>query len=66
MLAVLCAMTVSAANAQGNGNGGVGNGNGNGNLNHLAATPELDSVLLFGASLAGAAGYAALRLRARR
>src|SRR5258707_82202 len=51
----------------GNGNGGVGNGNGNGNLKHLlAATPELDSMLLFGTGIAGAAGYAALRLKSRR
>ena len=53
--------------AGGNGNGGVGNGNGNGNLKHLlAATPELDSMLLFGTGILGAAGYAALRLRSRR
>jgi len=64
------AFTAGAAGAQGNGNGngGGGSGNGNGNLKHelVSATPELDSLVLFGTGLAGAAGYAALRLRARR
>jgi hypothetical protein len=32
----------------------------------LSATPELDSLLLFGTGLAGVAGYGALRWRARR
>jgi hypothetical protein len=32
----------------------------------LTATPELDSIVLFGTGLAGAAGYALTRIRARR
>jgi hypothetical protein len=50
-----------------NGNGGRGNGNGNGNSPPtLSATPELNSLALFGTSAAGMAGYALLRLRAAR
>jgi hypothetical protein len=72
LIATVGAMSVTAANAQGQGNGNdqsqQGNGgDGNGNLKHLlAATPELDSMLLFGTGIAGAAGYAALRVRSRR
>jgi hypothetical protein len=32
----------------------------------VSATPELDSAVLFGTGLLGAAGYGLLRLRARR
>ena len=32
----------------------------------FSATPELDSVVLFGAGLTGLGGYALMRLRARR
>ncbi|MBV9896331.1 MAG: hypothetical protein JO020_19370 [Chloroflexi bacterium] len=50
--------------------GNVPNGNAYGHLkNHpvdLAATPELDSLVLFGTGLAGVAGYGALRWRMRR
>jgi hypothetical protein len=48
------------------GGGGVlGNGNGT-PLPTADATPELDSLLLFGAGLSGLGGYALTRLRARR
>jgi hypothetical protein len=51
------------ASAQQNGQGQNNNGQGN----HLiASTPELDSVILLGSSLAGVAGYALLRRRARK
>ena len=59
-------------NGQRNGNGqGNGNGNGNGNTSAqisgvLAATPELDSLLLFGTAIAGGVGYLSLRRRASR
>ena len=63
-------MTTSAALAapggNGNGNGGNGNGNGNSNPPSVAATPELDSLVLFGTGAAGIASYALLRVRARR
>ena len=64
-------MTTSAALAapggNGNGNGSTnGNGNGNSNPPSVAATPELDSLVLFGTGAAGIASYALLRVRARR
>lgn len=46
------------------GGGGVGGGGGGGPV--LAATPELDSLLLFGFGLSGFGGYAFTRFRARR
>ena len=50
----------------GHTNGG-GNGNGNGGgLPSAAETPELSSVLLFGAGAAGMAGYARTRFLASR
>jgi len=60
--------SVTAAHAQQGQNGTNQNGtNQNGNpQNVLAATPELDSVFLFGSGLIGVVGYAALRRRARR
>ena len=66
----LAIMTTSAAlaapggNGNGNGNGGT-NGNG-GNPPAVSATPELDSLVLFGTGAAGFAGYALMRVRARR
>jgi hypothetical protein len=55
--------------AQTNPNGTAQNGTGqNGtkqNVN-VAATPELDSLVLFGTGAAGVVGYALLRQRARR
>jgi hypothetical protein len=71
---VLTASPIAAApggNGNGNGNGGNsgngGNGNGNGNNPPaLSATPELDSLALFGAGAAGMVGYALMRLRAGR
>ena len=63
----LTASPIAAApggNGNGNGNGGS-NGNG-GNSPVLNATPELDSLALFGAGAAGMVGYALLRLRAVR
>jgi hypothetical protein len=54
----------------GNGNGpGSGGGNsdvGLSNNPNLAATPELGSLALFGSGIAGAAGYAFMRIRAGR
>ena len=44
------------------GGGDLGGGGAPG----VGATPELDSLMLFGSGLAGLAGYAATRLRARR
>src|SRR5712692_3698938 len=67
---VLSASPIAAAGGNGNGNGNSnGNGNGNGNGNDppvLSATPELDSLALFGAGAAGLVGYTLLRLRAGR
>jgi hypothetical protein len=71
---VLTVSPVAAApggNGNGNGNGGSngngGNGNGNGSTPLvLNATPELDSLMLFGAGAAGLASYALMRLRAGR
>jgi hypothetical protein len=48
-------------NLGGGGSGGVGGGGGPG----LGATPELDSLLLFGGGALGLAGYAITRARAR-
>ena len=65
-LALVLTASPSAAAPGGNGNGGNGNG-GNGNdLPGLSATPELDSLALFGAGAAGMVGYALMRLRAAR
>jgi hypothetical protein len=77
--ALLLTASASMASAQGNGNGQGQNQQGtngpNGNAYgywrnnpspSLAATPELDSIVLFGAGLAGVAGYGALRWKARR
>jgi hypothetical protein len=67
--ALLLTASASMASAQGNGNGQGNNGNGNGNGGSqrftLAATPEVDSIVLFGTGLAGVAAYAALRWRTR-
>ena len=65
---VLTASPSAAAQGNGNGNGnGSSNGNGGGNnLPGLSATPELDSLALFGAGAAGMVGYALMRLRAAR
>ena len=65
MLLTASASAVSAQSAT-----GIAHGHRNGNdppeAVPLAATPELDSVLLFGSGLVGLAGYATMRLRARR
>jgi hypothetical protein len=54
----------------GNGNGpGNGGGNSDFGLSHnpnMAQTPELGSLALFGSGVAGAAGYALMRIRAGR
>jgi hypothetical protein len=47
-------------------NTGGGGGGGNGGPPSPAATPELDSLLLFGVGLSGLGGYAVTRFRARR
>jgi len=66
----LMSATPIAAAPGGNGNGnGNGGSNGNGGRNNppsIAATPELDSLALFGAGAIGMAGYALMRLRAGR
>jgi hypothetical protein len=79
--AVILTASASAAYAQagGNGNGnGNNNGNGNGDGNHngngkngdiigsLAATPELDSIVMLGSALLGGAGYIVLKRRTAR
>jgi hypothetical protein len=51
---------VTGSGGGGGGGGGTGTGTGGG------ATPELDSILLFGSGLAGIGGYALMRLRAGR
>ena len=64
LLSAAAASAVSAQSQDGDGQGQDGGGNqGPGNQH---ATPELDSVLLFGSGLAGLASYAALRTRSRR
>ena len=55
----------TAATVIGVGSGGGGGDTGGGGVD-AAATPELDSLLLFGSGLSGLAGYATLRLRSRR
>jgi hypothetical protein len=50
----------------GSGGGGGGGGTGGGGGPGPGATPELDSLILFGSGLAGLAGLARLRFRARR
>ena len=62
--AVLMAATVSIASAQGKPSNLPPGGTPPGLT--MSATPELDSLLLFGTGLAGIAGYGALRWRARR
>lgn len=66
----ICLMSALPAFAAG-GNGGNTNGSsGHENDNppgvSVSATPELDSLALFGAGAVGVAGYALLRLRATR
>jgi Domain of unknown function DUF11 len=56
--------TAATVILSGTGSGGGGGGGGGGVP--PGATPELDSLLLFGSGLSGLAGYAALRLRTRR
>ncbi len=64
-ISLASAMPVAAAPG---GNGGNNNGNsGNGNNPpSVAATPELDSLALFGTGAAGMVGYVLMRVRARR
>ena len=66
-ISLASAMPVAAAPG---GNGGNNNNNNNGNSGvgnpPSAATPELDSLALFGTGAAGMAGYALMRIRARR
>ncbi len=69
-LVALCAslMTAMPALAAPGGNGGNNNGNsGNGNNPPaVSATPELDSLALFGTGAAGMLSYALVRMRARK
>ena len=62
LLVIATASVVSADPGDGIGKGPRGNPPGF----SPAATPELDSLLLFGSGLAGVLGYGALHLRARR
>ena len=65
----LAIMTTNAALAApgGNGNGnGHGSGSGGTNPPTVSATPELDSLVLFGTGAATIMGYALTRVRARR
>ncbi len=68
--ALLCMAAVSTVHAQQNGQSGNGNGNGQGqnqgNGPQWSATPELDSLFLFGAGMLGFGGYALTRIRSRR
>ena len=66
--ALLCMAAVSTVHAQQNGQGGNGNGQGQnqGNGPQWSATPELDSLFLFGAGMLGFGGYALTRIRSRR
>ncbi|HYS28558.1 MAG TPA: hypothetical protein VEQ12_03515 [Candidatus Limnocylindria bacterium] len=59
---------VSTVHAQPNGQGGNGNGQGQnqGDGPQWSATPELDSLFLFGAGMLGFGGYALTRIRSRR
>ncbi len=69
LFAILSVASVSAVSAQsqnGQGQNGSNQGQGNGVHPLISATPELDSLLLFGSGIAGVVGYAALRRRARR
>jgi hypothetical protein len=46
---------------------GIGDGNtGGGGTPDPSATPEMDSLLLFGGGLSGLGGYALMRIRSRR
>jgi hypothetical protein len=70
---LMSASPISAAPGDhGKGNqGSNGNAGGNGNGNafsppSVAATPELDSLALFGTGAMGMAGYALMRIRAGR
>jgi hypothetical protein len=65
-ISLASAMPVAAApggNGGNNNNGNSGNGN---NPPPVAATPELDSLALFGTGAAAMAGYVVMRIRARR
>jgi hypothetical protein len=65
--ALLCMAAVSTVHAQQNGQGGNGQGNQNqGNGPQWSATPELDSLFLFGTGVLGLGGYALTRLRSKR
>jgi hypothetical protein len=66
ILSVSPAAAAPGGNGNGNGNGGNNGTGGNNNPPSFAATPELDSLALFGTGAAGLAGYALMRLRAAR
>ena len=61
LLAMMCVMSAGAVYADCQGDGSF-----NCVEPNTAATPELDSLFLFGTGVAGFASYAALRIRARR
>jgi hypothetical protein len=69
-IGLMSAMPVAAAPGGNGGNNNNNGNNGNGGNDYdqpsLAATPELDSLALFGTGTVGMAGYALTRLRASR
>ena len=66
LLVALSTASPIAAAGQNNNNNNPPNNNNNNNPPALNATPELDSLALFGTGAAGMVGYALMRLRAGR
>jgi hypothetical protein len=66
LVAVCLLSWPASAAAEGNDDGKGKGKQGLDNPPALSATPELDSLALFGAGVAGMAGYALTRVRARR
>ena len=64
--ALVCMAAVSTAHAQEDGQGGDSQGQNLGNGPRWSATPELDSLFLFGTGVLGLGGYALTRLRSKR
>ncbi len=68
VVVVVFSLAILTTNAALAAPGGNGNGNGKGGTNPpaVSATPELDSLVLFGTGAVGMVGYALTRVRARR
>lgn len=66
ILGLLCLGFVLTASPAAAAPGGIGNGSGGNNPPIVSATPELDSLTLFGAGAVAMAGYALMRVRAGR